>query len=76
MKVKLLPTNSSDAGDYLGTRNVDWDNAIVEARYATEKENSILVSSDEFIRVGGCPDAFNKGKGYDYLYGNFEVLED
>jgi hypothetical protein len=42
---------------------------VVEATYANDKQNSILVKGSEFIRIGGCNKAFNPD--HLYLWGDF-----
>ncbi|BAV80964.1 hypothetical protein [Vibrio phage RYC] len=72
-KFKILEPTSTDAGTYGGMRDVEWE-AQVDAEYINEKQNSIYVSGEEFIRIGGCPKAFNPK--HKYMWGTFEEVLD
>lgn len=71
MKVKLLETTGSDAGFYTGMKDFRYGE-VVEASWCNDKQNSICVSGEEFIRCGGSPDAFNPV--YSYMWGCFEEV--
>ena len=80
MKVKMLKPTSSDAGVYGGMSNFQWD-SVVEAQWIDPRmapdpynpKNGVLVKGSEFIRLGGCSEAFKAE--CDYMWGTFEVVE-
>lgn len=80
MKVKVIKPVSADAGTYGGMKDVEWG-SVVEARWirpemASESDkptNGVMIRGDEFIRIGGCPEAF-KGN-HEHMWGTFEVVE-
>lgn len=74
MKVKINKPTASDCGEYNGMKNVQWE-SVVEAEYMNDKKKAILVSGEEFIRIGGCPEAFKQGK-YVHVWGTYEVVEE
>ncbi len=63
--------HSADAGSYGGMKGVVYGQEV-EATYANSKQNSILVSGEEFVRIGGCEKAFNPN--YLYLWGDFKEV--
>lgn len=69
-KFILLQPTSTDAGHYTGMVDVVWE-SVVEGEFINDKENSIYVRGEEFIRIGGCPKAF-KGN-YRHVWGCFEL---
>jgi hypothetical protein len=71
MKVKLLETVGSDAGFYGGMKDFRYGE-VVEASWCNDRQNSIYVSGEEFIRCGGCPKAFNPT--LHYMWGCFEEV--
>ncbi|CAH9016865.1 conserved hypothetical protein [Vibrio phage 193E37-1] len=75
MKFHLTQPASSDAGKYGGLRNFDWDSNLVVGMYVNDKQNSIYVSGEEFIKHGACPTAFCEGSHRLFMWGSFEVVD-
>lgn len=71
MKVIIQENHSSDAGHYSGMKDIRYGESV-EATYCNDKQNSIYVSGTEFIRIGGCPTAFNPE--HKYMWGDFEEV--
>lgn len=70
IKVKILENMSSDAGGYSSFKNIRYGE-VVEAIYANDKQNAILVKGSEFNRIG----ATIENEDLLYLYGDFELVE-
>ncbi len=73
MKFKIIKPTSGDAGVYLGmpVDTFQWE-GIVDGEYQDSRKRGIYVRGDEFIKLGGCPEAF-KGNRI-HLWGTFEEL--
>ena len=72
MKFKIIKPVGGDAGFYTGIPDdFKWE-SIIEAEYQDNGKRGILVRGDEFIKLGGCPEAF-KGKRI-HLWGTFEEV--
>lgn len=74
MKIKLLEPTASDCGRYTGMKDIRWGE-VVEASWMNDKQKGVLVQGSEFIRLGGCTDAFKQGK-YKHVWGSFELVEE
>lgn len=73
VKAHLLQPTSSDAGSYIGMRDVKWE-SIVEGELTGKNNNTLLVKGEEFIRVGGDPEMFVPELVY--LWGCFLLEEE
>lgn len=72
MKFKVLENTSSEAGAYIGMKDVIYG-STVDGEYICSKQNGIFVQGDEMIRIGGDPKAFNIK--YKYTWADFEEVE-
>lgn len=72
MKFKILENTSSEAGDYVGMKDVIYG-SIVEAEYICSKKNGVYIKGDEMIRIGGDEKAFNPK--YKYTWADFELVK-
>ena len=73
LKVKLLEPISTDAGTYGGMKDFQWGE-VVEAVWMNDKRKGVYVKGSEFIRLGGCTEAFKHGK-FKHAWGSFEIVE-
>ena len=73
MKVKILEPTSTDAGTYGGMKNFQWE-GVVDAEWMSDKKKGVYVKGSEFIRLGGCTEAFKHGK-FKHAWGSFEIIE-
>ena len=72
MKFKIIKPTSGDAGHYCGIPDsFKWESTI-DAEYQDSRKRGIYVRGDEFIKLGGCPEAF-KGNRI-HLWGTFEEV--
>ena len=71
MEFKILQPTSSDGGEYIGMVDVVWK-SVVEGEFIDSRNNSIYVKGEEFIKIGGCPEAF-KGN-FKHIWGAFEIV--
>jgi len=78
--VKVVKPISADTGTYGGMKDVIWGSEVdarwIKPEMASDPENpkhGVMIRGEEFIRIGGCPEAF-KGN-YEHLWGTFEVVK-
>lgn len=74
IKAKIYQPISSDAGTYEALKHLDLSSGIlVEGTLTGKDDTTLLISGDEFIRIGGLEEGFSKK--IDYMWGAFEQVE-
>lgn len=72
VKAKLLQPLSTDAGSYIGLRNVNWEEKHIAEGIL--KDKALILEGSEFIKIGGDADVFKpKVK---YIWGSYEIIEE
>lgn len=74
-KIKLLPKSSAETEPYGAWKNVNYDNAIVEAEVFEQKGlQGAYILGEELLRIGvDSGSVVPKGK---YIYADFEIVEE
>jgi hypothetical protein len=70
-KFQILQPTSTDAGTYNSMKDFEWE-GVVEGEYIDERKKGIYVRGDEFIRLGGCPEAF--AGNFKHHWGTYEEV--
>jgi hypothetical protein len=74
-KIKLLPKSSAETEPYGAWKNVNYDNAIVEAELFEHKGlQGAYILGEELLRIGVKGDSVKPN--YKFIYADFEIVEE
>jgi hypothetical protein len=74
-KIKLLPKSSAETEPYGAWKNVNYDNAIVEAELFEQKGlQGAYILGEELLRIGVKGDSVKPN--YKFIYADFEIVEE
>lgn len=74
-KIKLSPKSSAETESYLSFKDVDYDNAVVEAEVFEQKGlQGAYILGEELLHIGVKGDSIKPN--YKFIYADFEIVED